>query len=94
MLNIITERRLDMSYADNGKVVENMKQAITLLKSKQYIKVDNNIWKNKIGKIARIYKLRDSILNSKTGEVIAYKPLGILVSFGGDPITHTRCIYS
>lgn len=81
--NVLTEKMIDTVYADRGRVVEDMDAARALLKVKKF-KQEGEVWRDKDRNVARVYKLRDAILDPKTHEIVSYVKIGVLVSFGGD----------
>lgn len=87
----LTEAMLAIAYDDNGVVVDSMYDAKTLLRKKGFHQTAefSNAFKNSVGKLAYIYKVRDACLKPGTHfpkvEVAHYIPKGFLVSFGGEP---------
>ena len=84
----ITESMLSNTYGDNGVVLQSMDDAKALLKRKGYTK-QNGLYRNKVGKQAFIYKVRDSKLTKDSSyrdiKIKGYDHQGFLVSFGGEP---------
>lgn len=81
----LTESMLSKEYADNGVVVKTKEDATALLKSKGFKKLQS-IYRNKLGKTAIVYALRDAVLDTQwPHKVVRFVPKGFLVSFGGEP---------
>lgn len=82
----ITEAQLNKEYEENGKTFKSLIEAEDYLARKGFKKVTSTVYKNNIGKIANLYKLRDAIFKDRdSNEIIGYKFNGFLVSFGGEP---------
>lgn len=81
----LTETMLAKEYSNNGLVFDDRDSAMKYLENKRYVYLDR-CYRGKGGKVARIYPLRDAILD----RAWPHKPTrfvsrGFLVSFGGEP---------
>lgn len=82
----LTEAMLDIFYADNGCVFRTEKEAVKFL-NQQGFEYFAGIFKNRYGQKARIYRLRDAIMDTNFGGVRAYVSKGFLASMGGEPVS-------
>ena len=82
----LTEKDLSSTYSENGVVFKTLSEAEALLRRKGFDK-NGTVYRNKVGKQAFLYKLRDSVMEvaSWNKKPKYYKPIGFLVSFGGEP---------
>lgn len=75
---------LNKYYANNGRVFETLEEAGKFLHSKKYFPY-RGVFRNK-DKIARLYRLKNAVINIRRDEITHFKVDGYLVSFGGVPI--------
>lgn len=81
----LTESMLSTHYSEKGVVVKTKKYALSILRNKGF-KFMGGVYRNKVGKIARVYPLRNAHLDKHWPyKPVSYYSKGFLISFGGEP---------
>jgi hypothetical protein len=83
-MTILTEKKLNKYYSDNGVVVRDMTEVYNYLTERGFIERPF-CWRHRNGRTARIYRVNDAMVNEdRTIAKLLRK--GFLISFGGAPV--------